>query len=118
MLAREVRGQLVVHGHHVAASRPWVVLLVRLVLAALGIAIVPPGELGIDRTVDAIAVGARERVLVKTLLGDDAVGVFKVRRVAHEELQVTLQKGRGVGARRLGVYLGGDSSHRYMRPLF
>lgn len=68
VFADEVFGQVVVHGHDVAAPGPPVVVLLRLVLAAGGVRVVAPGVVGVDGAVDAIALCARQRVLVEALL--------------------------------------------------
>ena len=96
MRAGQIRRQLVVHGHNVTPVRAWVFLLVGLVLSTLRVAVVPTGVLGIDGTVDVVARGSRQGVLVETLLGHDpAFGVVEVGGVADGEFQVALERRKG-----------------------
>lgn len=93
-LAREVRGQIVVHSDDVARKTvravQEILLSVGLIFGAGGVHVVSTGVVGVDRTVDAVSGRAGERVLVQAPLCHDAIGVVQVRGVAHEKLDVTL----------------------------
>lgn len=67
--------------------------LIRLKLAALRVAVVPPWEVWVNGRVDVVPICAGERVHVEAFLGDNTIGVIQVISVTDEVLQVTLLRG-------------------------